>query len=105
MRGMRTTTPATTDSSTRPLQLGAGCLPVLTNQCVGTPVKEFRGTLVRSFLAGRLDAGINFLVATGYTGRTTENFSLSTIQKVVGVRIPSYASISITHKFGRSAAP
>ena len=46
--------------------LGTGCLPVLINECTGTPVKEFRGALVRPFLNGRLTAGVNFLIASGY---------------------------------------
>jgi hypothetical protein len=85
--------------------LGTGCLPVLINECTGTPVKEFRGALVRPFLNGRLTAGVNFLVASGYTGQTTENFSPSDIQEVVGVRIPSYASATLTYRFGRTGAP
>jgi len=83
--------------------LGTGCLPVLTAECTGTPVKEFRGALVRSFWNGRMDAGVNFLIASGYTGQTTENFYPSEIQEVVGVRIPSYASLSLTYRFGHSA--
>ena len=83
--------------------LGTGCLPVLTAECTGTPVKEFRGALVRPFWNGRMDAGVNFLVASGYTGQTTENFYPSDIQEVVGVRIPSYASLSLTYRFGHSA--
>jgi hypothetical protein len=85
--------------------LGTGCLPIVANECTGTPVKEFRGAVVRPFLNARMDAGVNFLFAGGYTGQTTENFYPSDIQEVVGVRIPSYASISITYRFGRSAAP
>jgi hypothetical protein len=85
--------------------LGTGCLPILTSQCTGTAVKEFRGALVRPFLNARLDAGVNFLVASGYTGQTTENFYSSTIQEDVGVRIPSYASLTITYRFGRPPAP
>lgn len=85
--------------------LGTGCLPILLNECTGTPVKEFRGALVRPFMNGRLDAGVNFLIASGYTGQTTENFGPSPIQEIVGVRIPSYASVSLTYRFGRSAAP
>ena len=85
--------------------LGTGCLPVLINQCTGTPVKEFRGALVRPFLNGRLTAGVNFLIASGYTGQTTENFYPSDIQEVVGVRIPSYASATLTYRFGRTGAP
>jgi Carboxypeptidase regulatory-like domain len=83
--------------------LGTGCLPILTNECTGTPVKEFRGAMVRPFLNGRMNVGVNFLIAGGYTGQTTENFYPSDIQEVVGVRIPSYASLSFTYKFGHSA--
>ena len=91
--------------------LGTGCaitpegLPDLSVECTGTPVKEFRGALIRPFLNGRLTAGVNFLIASGYTGQTTENFYPSDIQEVVGVRIPSYASITVTYKFGRQAGP
>jgi hypothetical protein len=109
--------------------LGTGCLPV--DACVGVPVKEFRGALVRSFLSGRMTAGVNFLIASGYTGQTTENFCLlgpppaapdsvpcpvpsltpgfvgivSPQSEIVGVRIPSYASLTVTYRFGRQAAP
>jgi len=82
--------------------LGTGCLPILTAQCRGTSVEEFRGALVRPFLRGRMDAGVNFLVASGFTGQTTENFYSSAIQEVVGVRIPSYASVSVTYRFGHA---
>jgi hypothetical protein len=85
--------------------LGTGCLPNLNAQCIGTPVKEFRGAVVRPFMNGRLDAGVNFLIARGYSGQTTENFYPSDIQEVVGVRIPSYASVSVTYRFGRSVSP
>ena len=81
--------------------LGTGCDPRNLNaECVGTVVKEFRGALVRPFLNGRLEAGVNFLIANGYTGQTTESFYPSDIQEVVGVRIPSYANISFTYRFG-----
>jgi Carboxypeptidase regulatory-like domain len=85
--------------------LGTGCLPDLNAECTGTPVKEFRGAVVRSFMNGRLNAGVNFLIAGDYTGQTTENFFPSDIQQVVGVRIPSYASITVTYRFGRSVGP
>ena len=35
-------------------------------------MKEFRGEVVRPFLNGRLDAGVNFLIASGYSGQTTK---------------------------------
>jgi hypothetical protein len=41
------------------------------------------------------------LIAGGYTGQTIENFYPSAIQQVAGVRIPSYASVNVTYKFGR----
>jgi hypothetical protein len=81
--------------------LGTGCLPNAATECSGTPVKEFRGALVRPFLKSRITAGVNFLVATGYTGQTTETFFPSAISEAVGVRIPSFASVSLTYKFGR----
>jgi len=96
--------------------LGTGCSAANPNaECLGTPVKEFRGALVRPFMNGRLNAGVNFLVASGYSGQTTENFCEETnlptacnpseIQEVVGVRIPSYASVSLTYRFGKPTAP
>jgi hypothetical protein len=86
--------------------LGTGCNPSNLNaECIGVPVKEFRGAVVRPFHSSRLDVGVNFLLASGYSGQTTENFEPSQIQEIVGVRIPSYASLSLTYKFGRSSAP
>jgi hypothetical protein len=83
--------------------LGTGCNSLNLNaECVGVPVKEFRGALVRSFLDGRLDAGVNLLIASGYTGQTTENFYPSAIQEIVGVRIPSCAGLALTYRFGRA---
>jgi hypothetical protein len=83
--------------------LGTGCAPI--NAWVGVPVKEFRGAMVRPFLNGRMDAGVNFLVARGYTGQTTETFFPSNISAIVGVRMPSYAGVTLSYRFGRSAAP
>ena len=81
--------------------MGTGCLPDLNAQCLGTSVREFRAAVVRPFLNGRLDIGVNMLIAGGYTGQTIENFYPSAIQEEVGVRIPSYASVNVTYKFGR----
>ena len=80
--------------------LGTGCNPLnLNSECVGTPVKEFRGALVHPFVDGRLDVGVNFLIARGYSGQTTENFYPSAVQEVVGVHVPSYASLGFTYRF------
>ena len=80
-------------------------MPDLNAECTGTPVKEFRGAVVRPFLNGRMNVGVNFLIASGYSGQTSENFYPSDIQEVAGVRIPSYASITFTYRFGRAVAP
>ena len=81
--------------------LGTGCNPANLNaECTGTSVREFRGAVVRPFLNGGIDAGVNFLIAGGYTGQTTENFYPSDIQEVVGVRIPSYVSVNLRYHFG-----
>jgi len=92
--------------------LGTGCDPNNANaECVGVPVKELRAALVRPFLDGRVNVGVNMLIASGYTGQTTENFwNFSTqepnqVQEVVGVRVPSYASVNVTYRFARTVAP
>jgi hypothetical protein len=84
--------------------LGTGCNPNPNAECTGVPVKEFRGAIVRPFLDNRLETGVNFLVARGYAGQTTQNFSSDPILEVVGVRIASYASVSLTYRFGGSAS-
>jgi len=85
--------------------LGSGCYPDPNAQCTGTPVKEFRAALVRPFAEERFDVGVNMFFASGYTGQTIESFDPSNVQEVVGVRIPSYASVNVTYRFGRSMAP
>jgi hypothetical protein len=66
---------------------------------------------VRPFLDGRVNVGVNLLIAGGYTGQTTESFyNFATqqpdqVQEVVGVRIPSYASVNVTYRFGKTVAP
>jgi hypothetical protein len=70
---------------------------------VSVPVKEFRGALVRRFHNGRIEAGVNFLIASGYTGQTTEVLALAGAgdpsERVVGVYLPSYATASFTYHF------
>jgi Carboxypeptidase regulatory-like domain len=95
-----------------------------TGYCLGVPNKEFRLALARPFLEGRLNVGVNMMVASGWTGQTTENFAAAPLYgpgkvgigpdglvpanpvgEAVGVRIPSYASVSLTYRFGRGSAP
>jgi hypothetical protein len=87
----------------------------LDSYCLGVPNKEFRLAVVRPFLEGRINVGVTMMIASGHTGQTTENFATNyqpghvgplpvpenPIAEVVGVRIPSYASVNLTYKFGR----
>jgi hypothetical protein len=63
---------------------------------VARPVREIRGAVLRPFLNGRLDAGVQFLVAKGFTGQTTETLAF---ERIVGVRMRSYASVTVTYHF------
>ncbi|MBZ5605030.1 MAG: hypothetical protein LAO79_22255 [Acidobacteriia bacterium] len=65
---------------------------------ISVPVREFRGALVRSFLDERLQAGVHFQIAGGYTGQTAEVFA--GIESVAGIYVPSYATASIRYRFG-----
>jgi hypothetical protein len=70
------------------------------------PVREFRGSLSRSFADERFVAGVNFLLADGFTGQTVETLALANetaapFPRVVGVPLKSYASFSFTYHFGR----
>ena len=71
---------------------------------VSVPVREFRGALARQF-GSRLETGINFLFASGFTGQTTEVLALpdepSPFERVVGVRVPCSVALSLSYRFGR----
>ena len=87
----------------------------LTSYCLGVPNREMRLALSRGFREGKVRVGVNMMLARGYTGQTTENFASgyrpgyagplpvpeNPVAEVVGVRIPSYASLSVTYRFGR----
>ncbi len=99
--------------------IGNGCNEsdpdYLASYCLGIPNKEFRLAVARPFLQGKINVGVNMMIARGYTGQTVENFATDNqpgytgplpvpenpVAEVVGVRIPSYASVSFTYKFGR----
>jgi len=72
---------------------------------VSVPVREFRGALVRGFRGGKIQTGVQFQIASGYTGQTTEVLALpregDAFERVVGVYIPSYATLSFSYRFGR----
>ncbi len=69
----------------------------------GVPVTEIRGAVLRPFLEDRASIAANFLIANGYTGQTTEVLALPTdpapFERVVGVPLKSYISLSLTYYF------
>jgi Carboxypeptidase regulatory-like domain len=71
----------------------------------GVPVTEFRGAVLRPFLENRMSIAANFLIASGYTGQTTEILALpgesQPFERVVGVPLKSYVSLSWTYYFKR----
>jgi hypothetical protein len=92
--------------------------------CLGTSNKEFRLAVSRSFREERITLGLNMMIASGWTGQTIENFAAASVYgpgkvglgpdgtvpvnpvaEVVGVRIPSYASVNFTYRFGQRSAP
>ncbi len=74
----------------------------------GVPVPEFRGAILRPFLDDRVTLSTEFLIASGYTGQTTELFAFPSdpsfpvpIERVVGVPLKSYVTASWTYHFAR----
>jgi hypothetical protein len=67
----------------------------------GVPVTEIRGAILRPFLENRMSIAANFLIANGFTGQTTETLALPTepasFERLVGVPLKSYASLSWTY--------
>ncbi len=76
---------------------------------VSVPVREFRGALSRRFREDKLEVGVHFQIATGYSGQTTEVLALpgggEPFERVTGVYIPSYASLSFSYHFGPQSRP
>ena len=88
-------------------------------------VGETRLAVVRPFLRGRLELGANGMLARGSTGQTTETFApewqpagpppvcpagvdgvandfdCGTVERSVGVRLPSFIGASVSWRFGR----
>jgi len=69
----------------------------------GVPVQEIRGAILRPFLEDRMSIAVNFLIAHGYTGQTTETLALANesepFERVVGVPLKSYVGMSWTYYF------
>lgn len=96
----------------------------LSYYCRGVPNQECRFVLARPFLEDRLSLGVNAMIASGWTGQTVESFAVAGIygpggvglarnglvpvnpvSEVVGVRIPSFASLNVTYRFGQRSKP
>jgi hypothetical protein len=64
---------------------------------------EVRGAILRPFLENRMPIGVNFLIASGYTGQTTETIPTQPnscpIECVVGVPLKSYITAGWTYYF------
>jgi hypothetical protein len=62
------------------------------------PVREIRGSLMHGFCRNLFEAGLHFLLASGYTGQTLEKLQLAReaipTEQIVGVRSASYAGIN-----------
>jgi hypothetical protein len=92
----------------------------LNYHCRGVPNKEFRFAFARPFLEGELNVGVNMLIChrldwadhgefrlglcirTGNVGFGPDGLVPGNpVNEVWGVRIPSYARVSITYRFGQ----
>ena len=71
----------------------------------GVPVNEIRGAVLRTFLEDSMSLGVNFLIASGYTGQTTQVLALpnepAPFERVVGVPLKNYVGLSWTYYFKR----
>ncbi len=70
---------------------------------LSVPAKEIRAAILRTFPQIRLELGLNLLIASGYTGQTTEILASPIdavpLEQVVGVRMRSYAGLSASYHF------
>ena len=69
------------------------------------PVREIHASLSKPFSNSLFDAGVYFLLASGYTGQTLETLQLpdqsGPTERIVGVRNPSYGGITLIYHFRR----
>ncbi len=72
------------------------------------PIRELRGALTRQ-LTSRIEAGVEFLIASGYTGQTTEVLAvagqMNPFEQVVGVYLPSYVTLTVNYRLGHTTRP
>lgn len=69
----------------------------------GVPLYETRGAILRPFAENRMTLALNFLIAKGYTGQTTETIPTQPapcpVECVVGVPLKSYVALTYTYFF------
>ncbi len=69
----------------------------------GVPVNEYRGAVLKPFREDTMSIAANFLIASGYSGQTTEVLALpgdpAPFERIVGVPLKSYVSLSWTYYF------
>jgi len=79
----------------------------LGNGFTARPVRELRGAVLRPLGEGRMSLGVNFLLASGFTGQTLETLALpadsTPFERIVGVPLKSYFSLTWTYNFGTLA--
>jgi hypothetical protein len=73
---------------------------------IGEAVPEFRCAVLRPFFDGRMTLSSEFMIASGYTGQTTELFALPSdatyptpIERVVGVPLKSFIALRWAYHF------
>jgi hypothetical protein len=70
---------------------------------ISVPVYETRGAVIRPFAENKMSFGLNFLIAKGYTGQTTETLPTQPapcpVECVVGVPLKSYVALTYTYFF------
>jgi hypothetical protein len=69
----------------------------------GVPVYETRGAILRPFFENKMSLAVNFLIAKGYTGQTTETIPTQPapcpVECIVGVPLKSYVALTYSYFF------
>ncbi|HZQ24541.1 MAG TPA: TonB-dependent receptor [Terriglobales bacterium] len=77
----------------------------LGNGFVSVPVREFRSGVTRPFEKLGIEAGLNFLLSSGYGGQTLETLALPgeavPFERVTGLPLKSYVTASINFQLRR----
>jgi hypothetical protein len=75
----------------------------LGDSLIGVPVYETRGAILRPFAENKMSLAVNFLIAKGYTGQTTETIPFQPqpcpTECIVGVPLKSFVALTYTYFF------